>query len=97
MVMKWKKSILVGWTLRLQDKFDKTKIGKRTNKKPSNVFDIICGLIVGVFGVIHVLIIFLLAQFIEAPIRMLIFKGKLKDKVFYWFKCWRSAWRGVVG
>ena len=93
--MRWKKSFLVGLVTRQQDKWDRDEEGEIISNKPDNIFDEIGCVIVGTLWVILVIYVLLLAQFIEAPIRMLIFKGKLKDKVLYWLRCWRSAWRGV--
>lgn len=93
--MRWKKSFLVGSVIRQQEKWDRIEKEKEINNKPSSTFKLIRDVIVGILSLVHCFIILLLAQFIEAPIRMLIFKGKLKDKIFYWFRCWRSAWRGT--
>ncbi len=86
--LNWKQTYIVGGTIRLQNYYDK-HIDEHIDKKP------LIGLISAGMGVVWVITAVLLAQIIETPIRMLIFKGRLKDKLDFWFKCWQSAYEPI--
>jgi len=95
--IKWKNSYLVGITLALQKRWDKMKIEERIIKRFGRGLGELIYLFIALGWVIYVVLILLLIQFIESPIRKLIFKGKAKDKFNEWIDVWKSAYFGAVG
>ena len=87
--------MLMGYTLMFQsmlrNKWKKMKIEKSIQKKFNNgISDLIIAFI-SLSWLLCLWFIFLLIQFVEAPIRMLVFKGRLIDKMSYWLDCWKSV------
>ena len=83
--MKWKKTYVVGFVLYLQKEWDKTKIG---NWKPKGIFGQSINLCIGILWLLFAIIMGMIAQLIETPIRMIIYPGKGKFK--FWIDCWKA-------
>lgn len=90
----WKKSTLMETIMNLDKEWDEMKIHKMFENHLIGDF---INIIITLIWLICVWVIFLVIQFIEAPIRMIMFKGKLIDKGIYWINCWRSAFNGMRG
>ena len=95
--MKYTESIILGITNILRDKYDDIKCEKYILKKCGNTIGNIINLLISIFWLSYMFVVVLLIQFIESPIKMLVCKGKLKDKVKYWFECWKSVCDGMKG
>lgn len=80
--MKWNKSILIGLMLRHQAK----------KRKEHNTF---IETLIGVYELFLCLTVLLLVQFVESPIRKIIYKGSFKDKFKEWISVWVSAYKGL--
>ena len=85
---QWEKNFLMSKAnhyFRFIDKItikDKTKIG------------LMFMILFGITTLILSYLIFLIVMFVEQPIRMLIYKGKINNKIRFWFKCWSYYFRG---
>jgi len=95
--MSYKQSVILGVTNILRDKYDDTKYEKYILKKCGDTIGNVINFLISIFWLVYLFVVVFLIQFIESPIRMLICKGKMKDKIVYWFDCWNQVSIGIKG
>ena len=83
---RWRNSFILGLYLVCEEWFNK-KFPQKVSKEEGILTNIIL-LGIGVFWLFVVIFLFLITQFIEMPIRWLIFRGSLKDKLKHWCNGW---------
>lgn len=83
---KYNHSFLIEQTLIMEDWWE-----KKVESKIKNDF---FALVVATSWVCYLILIFFIVVFIEAPIRRIIYKGNIRDKITSWFKIWKSAYNG---
>lgn len=93
--MNYKQSVILGITNILRDKCDDVKYEKYVLEKCGNTIGNAINLLISIFWLMYMFVVILLIQFIEAPIRMLVCKGRLKDKVKYWLDTWKQVSIGM--
>ncbi|KKN25446.1 hypothetical protein LCGC14_0884780 [marine sediment metagenome] len=90
--MSYKKSIAIGLAMMYFKKVDELE-DEILNKE--TIFNNVIRLFIAFFQIFVSFIVLLILQFVEIPIRSIIFKGTIQDKYDHWIESWIRAYEGA--